>query len=311
MKRVISVSLGSSARDHSYEVTLSGERYLIERYGTDGDMSEARRLIKELSTRVDAIGLGGIDLKLTVEDRVFYIREALALTKEIEGIALVDGSGLKNTLEPRIIQLLQEERTIDFRGKQVLFVCASDRYALAKALEQAGAKLIIGDLIFGLGIPWPLYSLRAFSHVATAILPVVTQLPFNMLYPTGAKQNENKPERDKYFAAADIIAGDFHYIKRYMPKSLYGKVIITNTLTAKDIEDLRARGVSMVISTTPEMGERSFGTNVMEALMIASKGAKQALTDQEYLQIIDEMGLRPRIIDFYEKNCGREGAQFE
>jgi PHP family Zn ribbon phosphoesterase len=49
----------------------------------------------------------------------------------------------------------------------------------------------------------------------------------------------------------------------------------------------------------------------MEALMIASKGAKQALTDQEYLQIIDEMGLRPRIIDFYEKNCGREGAQFE
>ena len=29
----------------------------------------------------------------------------------------------------------------------------------------------------------------------------------------------------------DIIAGDFHFLKRYMPPELPGKIVITNTVT--------------------------------------------------------------------------------
>src|SRR5690606_16160319 len=62
MKRVVSVSIGSSERDHVAEVELLGQRVRVERIGTDGDVERAIRLIAELDGQVDAFGMGGIDL---------------------------------------------------------------------------------------------------------------------------------------------------------------------------------------------------------------------------------------------------------
>jgi hypothetical protein len=64
MKRVISISLGSSKRDHLVETEVLGERFIIERRGTDGDKKEACRLFTELDGKYDAFGIGGIDLYL-------------------------------------------------------------------------------------------------------------------------------------------------------------------------------------------------------------------------------------------------------
>ena len=48
MKHVVSVSIGSSKRDHKIEVELLGEKILIERRGTDGDLERAAQMLKEL-----------------------------------------------------------------------------------------------------------------------------------------------------------------------------------------------------------------------------------------------------------------------
>src|SRR6185436_2745390 len=60
--RVVSVSLGSSKRDHAARATLLGREFSIERQGTDGDLKKARETIAQLDGKVAAIGLGGIDL---------------------------------------------------------------------------------------------------------------------------------------------------------------------------------------------------------------------------------------------------------
>ena len=64
MKRVVSVSLGSSSRDHRAAVTLMGEEFDISRVGTDGKLDAAIAMVRELDGNVDAIGLGGIDVYL-------------------------------------------------------------------------------------------------------------------------------------------------------------------------------------------------------------------------------------------------------
>ncbi|MFB0546877.1 MAG: hypothetical protein ACETWB_08195 [Anaerolineae bacterium] len=69
MKRVVSVSLGSSKRDHKVVVELLGQEVSIERIGTDGDAKKAARLYSELDGQVDALGVGGVDLGLRVGDR--------------------------------------------------------------------------------------------------------------------------------------------------------------------------------------------------------------------------------------------------
>ncbi|MFY9271602.1 MAG: hypothetical protein WAO37_01165, partial [Thermacetogeniaceae bacterium] len=76
MKRVVSVSLGSSKRDHKVEAEFLGEKFVIERIGTDGDMERAIEVIRELDGKVDAFGMGGIDLYLVAGNRRYALREA-------------------------------------------------------------------------------------------------------------------------------------------------------------------------------------------------------------------------------------------
>jgi len=46
VKHVVSISIGSSKRDHRAEIEILGEEFLIERIGTDGDMDAAVAMIR-------------------------------------------------------------------------------------------------------------------------------------------------------------------------------------------------------------------------------------------------------------------------
>ena len=69
MKRAVNISLGSSKCDSAVELYLLGEHVRIERIGTDGDMERAAQLYGELDGKVDAFGVGGTDLGLTVDGK--------------------------------------------------------------------------------------------------------------------------------------------------------------------------------------------------------------------------------------------------
>ncbi len=294
-KRVVSVSLGSSRRDHRAEVEVLGERIVLERIGTDGSFERAIALIRELDGEVDAIGLGGIDLYLIAAGRRYVIRDALRLARAAKKTPVVDGSGLKATLERRAIFELDKE--LGFAGKKVLIPSAVDRFGMAEAFYQVGAKPLYGDIIFALGLPVALRSPRQLAILARLFLPIFTKLPFEWLYPTGKKQEERKVDwRARYFRWADVIAGDFLYIKRHLPDGMEGKIVVANTTTPEDLEFLRQRGVARLATTTPRLGGRSFGTNVMEAFMVALAG-KHPLNEAEYDEWIDRLGLHPEWVD--------------
>ena len=172
-----------------------------------------------------------------------------------------------------------------------------DRFGMAEALEETQCNLILGDLIFALGIPIPIRSVSSLANVARVLAPIISQLPFSLIYPTGERQEQNTPKHEKFFKWADIIAGDFLFIKRYMPANLKGKILITNTTTARDLDDLKKRGLRMLITTTPELNGRSFGTNVMEAALVALSGKKE-LNSSEYLDLLEKLQFAPRVVNF-------------
>jgi len=47
---------------------------------------------------------------------------------------------------------------------------------------------------------------------------------------------------------------------------------LTNTTTSENVEELKKRGVSLLITTTPVIEGRSFGTNVLEGVFTALLG---------------------------------------
>lgn len=299
MKRVVSVSIGSSTRDHSVNTELLGIPFEISRRGTDGDLRKAKEVLKELDGKVDAIGLGGLDVYLYSKTKRYALRDGLKLLQLVEHTPVVDGSGLKNTLEREVIKMLANDERIPLKGKKVLMVCALDRFGMAGALEEAGAKVTYGDLIFSLNLDQPILSLDELAERADKLLPDFCKLPISMLYPTGKKQADIEPTplTDKYYRDAEIIAGDFLFIHRHLPDRLEGKTIITNTVTSKDLDELRKRGVTYLVTTTPEFNGRSFGTNVMEAVMLAILGKKwEEVEPQDYLNLIKRLEFKPRVV---------------
>jgi hypothetical protein len=90
-----------------------------------------------------------------------------------------------------------------------------------------------------------------------------------------------------------------------MPDRLEGKVILTNTITKENVEELRARGVRTLVTTTPNLGGRSFGTNVMEGLVAAVSGKKAGeLTAADYDAWLDRIGFQPRVEHLNEAASG-------
>ncbi|MFY9666187.1 MAG: hypothetical protein WAK19_17200, partial [Candidatus Cybelea sp.] len=187
MKRVVSVSLGSSSRDHQAHVTFMGEEFDVSRVGTDGKLDAAIGKVRELDGRVDAIGLGGIDVYLYAGRHRYALRDGLRLLEAAKTTPVVDGSGLKNTLEREAVRFMQDELAIDLRGRRVLMVSALDRFGMAQALVDAGADVLFGDFIFALDKDMPVRDLHEFEQMAEKYLPDACKLPFQFFYPTGKK----------------------------------------------------------------------------------------------------------------------------
>ncbi|HET9029415.1 MAG TPA: hypothetical protein VFN49_04500 [Candidatus Aquilonibacter sp.] len=297
----MSVSLGSSTRDHRAVVNLLGEEFDISREGVDGKLDAAIKRVEELDGKVDAIGLGGIDVYLYAGSKRYALRDGLRLLNAAKTTPVVDGSGLKNTLERNAVRYMQDELKIDLRGKKVLMVSALDRFGMAQALVDAGADVLFGDFIFALDKDIAVRDLHAFEEMAEKYLPDACKLPFQFFYPTGKKQEKPpEPKYPQYYEEADIIAGDFHFMRQFMPDRLDGKIVLTNTVTQANIDELRDRGVKMLVTTTPDFAGRSFGTNVIEAALIAILGKKwEDVTTADYERVLDELHLQPRVIPLH------------
>ena len=297
MKRVLSISLGSSKRNKSDEVEILGEKFSIGRVGVDGDLATYAKLFRELDGRVDALGIGGADLYLWIRDKKYTFRQIRDLVSGAKQTPVVDGSGLKNTLEARLIHTLQDTGEVDFSQLNCLLMSAVDRFGMALALSEVARNVVYGDLMFGIGLPVPLRSYKAVEGLGRIALPIITQLPFKWFYPTGEKQEQRTPKHESAFFEADVICGDWHFIRRYSPDRLDGKIVITNTLRKNDIEMLREAGVKRAYTSTPNIGGESFGTNVMEGVLVALLGKRpEELTPADYEDALNRLNWKPNSI---------------
>src|SRR5512137_1863369 len=140
MKRAVSISLGSSKRNKAVVVKLLGEEVSIERIGTDGDMEAAALKYKELDGKVDAFGVGGADLGLMVDNKWYPLYSVRPMVRFVKQTPLVDGVGLKNTLEKASAPFLDAHigDYVERMGKKVFVVSGADRWGMSKSFVDAG-----------------------------------------------------------------------------------------------------------------------------------------------------------------------------
>jgi hypothetical protein len=296
MKKVLGISLGSSTRDHTVEAVFLGQRFWLSRQGTDGDLRRYVQMYREYDGKVDAFGVGGAEFYLLVNGHRYYWRQIRRVRQAVRLSKIADGNGIKHLLAPYAIQALREHG-VELRGRKAFKTTAVDRYGLARALVDAGCKVTFGDLMLTLDVPIPVHSLHTIHILAALLLPIVTKLPFSWVYPVGEKQDrEPSTKYSRFYEESDIIAGDFVQVWSNLPRDLSNKIIITNTTTARDVEALQKRNLHLLVTTTPRLEGRSFGTNVLEAICrcLVDKPDDQ-ITDRDIVDLIERIPLKPQV----------------
>lgn len=301
MKKILSISVGSSSRDHTTKHVFLGEECELSRQGTDGDFDKAVQRYADCDGRVDAFGVGGVEFFLRVGKKRYYFRDVQRIRKAIKVSKVGDGNGVKGLLERRAFSALEkhlnEKENKTLKGMPALLTTAVDRYGMGEAMVDAGLDLTIGDLMFALGLPIPVRKLSTVRLIAGLLLPVITQLPFTWFYALGSEQDKPPQQKwDKYYQQAQVLGGDFIQIRQYMPDDLTGKIVVTNTTTAKNVEELRKRNLHILVTVTPRLEGRSFGTNVMEATLLALMDKPQSeVNETDFQDLIERIPLTPNI----------------
>jgi predicted amino acid dehydrogenase len=211
---------------------------------------------------------------------------------------VVDGANLRKTLERWAIGQVAREHPGIFSHKRVFVVSGIDRYGMAQVLSTYTHQIEFGDPIFHLNLPIALGSFRQLEQYASLVLPVLCRAPYGRLCPVGREQDLRTPRGVKHFHQAHIIAGDYVYIRRFAPEDLRGKTVITNALSAADLQDLKERGVESLITITPPFSdERPFvGTNVIEAILVSFiDRSPDQITEDDYLNLVARGELEPSV----------------
>jgi hypothetical protein len=296
MKKVLSLSMGSSRRDHVAEVSLFGEDFQVQRIGTDGDKKKLKELYELYDGKVDAFGMGGFDLWVHYAHKTYRFKDASNVIRNVKQTPVADGSKVKSTLEAMSVHTLVEQGIIH-SDQVVMIPSATSRYFLYKAFQKEGFHVRWGDVAFGLGIGNDaMDSEKWMDFIAYVAWPILVKVPFQWLYPV-KDQDVIVPKYKKAYDSADIVAGDFHLIYKHLPDSMEGKTIITNTLTEEEINILKDRGVRYVISVTPEFQGRSFGTNVLEACVCAHfQKPPDQIPIEDFMDLFQRYPIQPRII---------------
>lgn len=301
MKKILSISIGSASRDHTTRHVFLGQEFEITRHGTDGDVDKAVQLYREMDGKVDAFGVGGAGFYLQVADHRYYFREPKKFRQAIKISKVGDGSRVKGLLEKRAFLALEkhlnEKEGKTLKGMPALQTCVMERYGMGKAMVEAGLDVTFGDFMFALGLPFTMKTLGQARLLAALFLPIVSLMPFAWLYPLGSEQDKPpQPKWTKYYQQSYVIAGDFLQVRQHMPADLSGKIIVTNTTTARNVEELKARNLHILVTVTPRLEGRSFGTNVMEATLLALMDKPDAeATETDFLDLIERIPLEPNI----------------
>ncbi len=219
------------------------------------------------------------------------------MVRFVKKTPLVDGGGLKNTLENKAPAFLDAKigEYIRQRGRKVLVTVGVDRWGMSQSFADAGYETVFGDLMFGLDIPIAIHKISQLKTVAALLMPIAGRLPFDWIYPTGEKQEKHTPKWEKYYHWATVIAGDCHYIKRNMPLDMEGKVVVTNTTTPDNVAFFKKCGIKYLITTTPVLEGRSFGTNMMEAALEHISGKNRPLSFAELDEMLIKLGFEPQL----------------
>jgi predicted amino acid dehydrogenase len=296
MKKVVTVTLGSSKRDFEFKTEFLGQSFSVRRMGADQDTGKAWELMRRQQATADAIGLGEISDHYHVGLRTVVNKETQRLTNVVTRVPVTTGATLRRLLQVRAVRYVQKELGHYFNNNLVLFLSGMRNYDMAVAMSDYTKNLSFADALFQTGAPTMLGSLEQLELYAKGSNFMLSGKTGQML--EGALSGlKNKFVAD-VVVKSHVIVGTFAEIKAVgNATNLDGKTIITSAVTDERMAFFTKCKVNLVIDVSPKLFPEVVGINTIEAMILAAlEKPQEEVSDDDFDEILTELHVTPRLL---------------
>lgn len=311
MKRIVSISLGSSENDYKLSTQFLGVDFHIQRFGTDGNVEQAAELMKEWDKKAHVIGLGDVKFPYAIGSNRLVRKDTetlLDIGKKLHTPVTMGAAFRRVAYEWSLRHI---NYTLGkgnyFSNARVLFMSGMFSYRLSKVMAEYTPNLVFADPLIEKGIPNLLKSIKDLEKYAAGIHLVAQWLPLKAVTNRipALRGIDNYLFRRAVKEAQVIVVpyqGFHQYIENFFVNELGGKIVVTATAYDDRVQLLKDRGVEIIIDTTPKILKQVVAVNVLEAMIMAALDRPlDEITDDDLLEIVSEQHLDPRVIYPFSK----------
>ena len=296
MKKVVTVTLGSSKQDFEFKTEFLGQSFSVRRLGADMDTGKAWELMRRQQASADAIGLGEISDHYHVGLRTVINKDTQHLTNVVTRVPVTTGATLRRLLQVRAVRYVQKELGNYFNNNLVLFLSGMRNYDMAVALSDYTKNLSFADALFQTGAPAMLTSLEQLELYAKGSELMLSSRTGRALEAalSGFKNKRVAGVVEK----SHVIVGTFAEIKAVgNPANLEGKTLITSAVDDERMAFFTKCKVNLVVDVSPMLFEKVVGINTIEAMILAALDKRQEeVSDDDFDEILNELKITPRLL---------------
>ncbi|MBC7917598.1 MAG: dehydrogenase [Rhodoferax sp.] len=296
MKKIITVTLGSSKQDFEFKTQFLGQQFHVKRMGADMDTGKAWELMRRQQNNADAIGLGEISDHYQVGLRTIVNNESQRLMNVVTRVPVTTGAHLRRLLQVRAVRYVQKELGQYFNNNLVLFLSGMRNYDMAVALSDYTKNLSFADATFLTGAPTMLGSLEQLELFAKGSEFILSGRGGEML--EQALTDFKIKRVASAVAKSHVIVGTFTEIKSVARAgNLDGKTLITSAVDDERMEFFKKHKVNLVVDVSPKLFSHVVGINTIEAMILATiHKPQETVSDDDLDEILTELDITPRLL---------------
>ncbi len=296
MKKVVTVTLGSSKKDFEFKTRFLGQDFQVRRLGADKDSSKAWELLRRQQVNADAIALSDMPDHYHVGLRTVVNKESQRLMQVVTRVPVTTGASLRRLLQVRAIRHVQKELGHYFNNNLVLFLSGMRNYDMAVALSDYTKNLSFADPVFQAGSPLLLGSLDQLELYAKGkeLLPDIVPGEF---LKSVLRTVKNRIVANAV-AKSHVVVGTFREIQAVASGgNLEGKTLITSAIDDEALAFFAKHKVNLVVDVSPKLFDRVVGISTITAMILAATGKSESeLSDHDFEEIIHELDIKPRLL---------------
>lgn len=299
MKKVVCISLGASDQDFEFVAPFMGQQISVQRLGTDASTARAVKLLKYWDKHASVLGLGVVKDSYSVGARRYIDKDSARLTSVVKRIPVTTGGRLNDILQEWALRHVQNKLGHYFNNARVFFFSGMSNYKLALCMMEYTQNLQFADPLLQFGVPKLLNSLddlelyASGAHYAAdlsdwALPRVMSSAPLK----AWTHYLLRRAMQD-----ASVIVAPVHALDDFSLEELAGKTLITSSVNEERLARFKDKGVHLVIDGAPHMFGHVLGPHMLDAMIIAASGKDpQELLEDDYLEIIMDLQLAPRLL---------------